>query len=86
MVEGVPSRPDTFYFGAAGGGLWRTDNAGRTWTSLFDKGPTAPIGAIAVAPSQQDIGVPATGEPMEPETSSPRSQRLPVGVTLPKAE
>jgi photosystem II stability/assembly factor-like uncharacterized protein len=51
MVEGVASRPDTFYFAAAGGGVWGSDNAGRTWTSLFDQGPTAPIGAIAVAPS-----------------------------------
>jgi photosystem II stability/assembly factor-like uncharacterized protein len=51
MVEGVASRPDTFYFAAAGGGVWRSDNAGRTWASLFDKGLTAPIGAIAVAPS-----------------------------------
>ena len=41
MVEGVPSRPDTFFFGAAGGGIWRTDDAGRTWRSVFDHGPRA---------------------------------------------
>ena len=30
MIEGVPSRPDTFYFGASGGGVWRTDDAGQS--------------------------------------------------------
>ncbi|HZK99376.1 MAG TPA: hypothetical protein VFC47_05715 [Caulobacteraceae bacterium] len=63
MVEGVPSRPDTFYFGAAGGGVWRTDNAGRTWRSLFDNGPTAPIGAIAVAPSSPETIYVGSGQP-----------------------
>ena len=51
MVEGVPSEPDTVYFGGAGGGLWRTRDAGRTWASLFDRGPASAIGALAVAPS-----------------------------------
>src|SRR5665213_2516208 len=63
MVEGAPSRPDTFFFGAAGGGVWRTDNAGRTWRSLFDKGPTAPIGAIAVAPSDPQTVYIGAGQP-----------------------
>src|SRR5579875_1604226 len=45
MVEGVPDRPDTFYFSGAGGGLWRTEDAGRTWVSLFDRGPAASVGA-----------------------------------------
>jgi photosystem II stability/assembly factor-like uncharacterized protein len=51
MVEGVPSQPDTFFFAAAGGGVWRTDDAGLTWRGLFDKGPAASVGALAVAPS-----------------------------------
>ncbi len=63
MVEGVAERPDRFYFGAAGGGVWRTDNAGRTWASLFDKGPTAPIGALAVAPSAPDTIYIGAGQP-----------------------
>ncbi len=63
MVEGVASRPDTFYFGAAGGGVWRSDNAGRTWRSLFDSGPTAPIGALAVAPSAPDTVYVGAGQP-----------------------
>ena len=63
MVEGAASRPNTFYFGAAGGGVWRTDNAGQSWASLFDQGPTAPVGAIAVAPSDPDTLYIGTGQP-----------------------
>ena len=43
------------------------------------------VADIAVAPSQQDIDVPATGADIEPDTSMPSSQRFPVGVTAPKA-
>src|SRR4051812_35100916 len=55
MIQGVPGKPETFYFGASGGGAWRTDDAGRTWTPLFDKGPSSAIGAIAIAPSNPDV-------------------------------
>lgn len=41
---------DTIYVGAASGGLWRTTNAGMTWTPLFDKEARASIGAIALDP------------------------------------
>ena len=34
-AEGIPDQPDVFYFGAAGGGVWKTDDAGRTWEPLF---------------------------------------------------
>ncbi len=63
MVDGAATRPDTFVFAAAGGGVWRSDNAGRTWVSLFDKGPTAPVGAVAMAPSNPDIIYIGTGQP-----------------------
>src|SRR5690242_11454572 len=46
---GVPDRPDTFYFGAAGGGVWKTDDAGATWRSIGDKLPAASVGAMAIA-------------------------------------
>src|SRR6185437_1799660 len=55
MIEGIPSKPNTYYFGASGGGVWKTDDAGRTWTSLFDKGGSSAIGAIAIAPSNPDV-------------------------------
>ncbi len=63
VIEGVPARPDTFYIGSAGGGVWRTDNAGRTWVSLFDHGPSSAIGAIAVAPSNPDVLYVGAGQP-----------------------
>jgi photosystem II stability/assembly factor-like uncharacterized protein len=50
-VTGVPGDPNRFYFGAVGGGVWTTPNAGRTWTPLFEKEAAASIGAIALAPS-----------------------------------
>src|ERR1700733_9589919 len=60
-VEGVPSKPDTFYFGAAGGGIWKTDDAGQTWQALFQNGPAASIGALAVAPSNPNTIYIGTG-------------------------
>ena len=46
-VTGVPSDPNIFDFGGVAGGVWRTTNAGLSWTPLFDKQPIASIGAIA---------------------------------------
>ncbi|MEO7240644.1 MAG: hypothetical protein ABIW16_04520 [Sphingomicrobium sp.] len=63
MIEGVPTKPDRFYFGAAGGGVWRTDDSGRTWKSLFDKGGSSAIGAIALAPSNPDFIYVGGGQP-----------------------
>src|SRR5947209_2190681 len=63
MIEGVPDRPDTYYFGAAGGGVWRTDDAGRTWRSIFDRGGSSAIGAIAVAPSRPGTIYVGGGQP-----------------------
>ena len=50
-VSGVVGQPDTFYFGSVGGGVWKSSNAGRTWTPIFDSTNVASIGAIGVAPS-----------------------------------
>ena len=61
-VEGVPDRPDTFYFGGAGGGVWRTDDAGETWVPLFQHESAASIGAIAIAPSNPDVLYVGTGQ------------------------
>jgi photosystem II stability/assembly factor-like uncharacterized protein len=61
-VTGVPGQPDTFYFGSVGGGVWKTDNAGRTWEPIFDNEPVASIGAIGVAPSDPNVVYVGTGE------------------------
>jgi photosystem II stability/assembly factor-like uncharacterized protein len=61
-VAGVPDRPDTFYFGAAGGGVWKTDDAGRTWQGLFQNEGSASVGALAIAPSDPRILYAGTGQ------------------------
>jgi photosystem II stability/assembly factor-like uncharacterized protein len=61
-VAGVPSQPNVFYIGAVNGGVWKSDDYGRTWDPIFDDQPTQSIGAIAVAPSDPNIVYVASGE------------------------
>jgi photosystem II stability/assembly factor-like uncharacterized protein len=63
-VAGSAKEPNTFYFGSVGGGVWKTENAGRTWFPISDEGiPIGSIGAIAVAPSDPKVVYVGTGEP-----------------------
>ena len=50
-VAGVPSQPEIFYVGTPEGGVWKTDDAGQTWKPISDSIGVAPIGSIAVSPS-----------------------------------
>ena len=59
---GIPGNPNAYLFGAVGGGVWKTENAGRTWRPIFDAEPIASIGAIAIAPSDPQIIYVGTGE------------------------
>ena len=61
-ITGVPSQPNVFYAGAVNGGVWKTDDFGRTWTPIFDDQPTGSIGAIAVAPSDPNVVYVGSGE------------------------
>lgn len=61
-VTGVPGDARRFYFGAVNGGVWRTDDAGRTWNPIFDEQRVGSIGAIAVAPSTPSVMYVGTGE------------------------
>src|SRR3982751_3651853 len=61
-VEGDPKDSKRFYFGAVNGGVWRTDDAGRTWQPIFDQVNVGSIGAIAVAPSNPKIIYVGPGE------------------------
>src|SRR4029077_1550287 len=51
-----------FYFGAVNGGVWKSIDAGRVWTPVFDSQPVASIGALAVAPSAPDVVYVGSGE------------------------
>ncbi len=62
MAMGVPSEPNTFYFGSADGGVWKTTDAGRTWHPLMQHQQAAAIGALAVAPSNPNILYAGTGQ------------------------
>jgi len=59
---GVPSQPNVFYVGQVNGGVWKSDDYGRTWNPIFDQQPTQSIGAIAVAPSDPNIIYVGSGE------------------------
>ncbi len=61
-VAGVPEHPNEFYFGAVAGGVWKTTNAGESWTPVFDSMPVASVGAIAVAPSDPNVIYVGSGE------------------------
>jgi photosystem II stability/assembly factor-like uncharacterized protein len=61
-VYGVPSNPNLFYFGATGGGVWKSENAGQTWVSISDKYFGGSIGAIAVSTWDPNIIYVGTGE------------------------
>ncbi len=51
-----------FYAGTPNGGVWKTDDAGRTWRPIFDHEPVASIGAVVVSPSDPNIIYVGTGE------------------------
>ncbi len=61
-ATGVPSQPNVFYMGQVNGGVWKSDDYGRTWNPIFDRESTQSIGAIAVAPSDPNIVYVASGE------------------------
>ncbi|MEP0212219.1 MAG: glycosyl hydrolase [Cellulophaga sp.] len=54
-VTGVPNKPNLFYFGATGGGVWKTEDGGRSWGNISDGFFGGSIGAIEVAQSDPNI-------------------------------
>jgi photosystem II stability/assembly factor-like uncharacterized protein len=62
-VAGSAGRPLEYYFGATGGGLWKTTDGGQTWRAVSDKFFTSSsVGAVAVADSNPDVVYVGMGE------------------------
>jgi len=62
---GVPGTRHEFLIGVNDGGVWRTTDAGRTWTPTFDDQPTGSVGAIAIAPSDPRVIYVGCGEGLQ---------------------
>jgi photosystem II stability/assembly factor-like uncharacterized protein len=61
-VTGVASNPQLYYMGSTGGGIWKTSDAGHSWTNISDgQLPVGSMGAIEVAPSDPNIIYAGTG-------------------------
>lgn len=54
-VTGVPGKPNLFYMGATGGGVWKTEDGGQTWANISDGYFGGSIGAVEVAQSDPNV-------------------------------
>lgn len=61
-VTGLLNNDLVYYMGSVDGGIWKTADAGQTWTPLFQHEPVSSIGAIAVDSSDPNIIYVGTGE------------------------
>ncbi len=62
-VAGHPSQPSTWYFGATGGGVWKSTDAGNAWINVSDGYfHMSSVGALAVAPSDAQVLYAGMGE------------------------
>lgn len=61
-VAGSYKNKNTFYFGATGGGVWKTTDGGSNWKNISDKYFGGSIGAVAVAPANENIIYVGEGE------------------------
>src|SRR5579875_815604 len=64
-AAGVPQQPNVFYMGVNNGGVWKTNDYGRTWHPIFDNESTGSIGTIAIAPSDPNIIYVGSGEGLQ---------------------
>ncbi len=70
-VEGIPSPSKTFYVAAAGGGIWKTTNAGTTFKPIFENQRCMSMGDMAIAPSDTNTIYVGTGEQNSRNSISP---------------
>ena len=61
-VCGVPNQPNVYYIGTPGGGIWKSEDAGRVWKPIFDQQHVASVGAIVVSPSSPNVIYAGSGE------------------------
>jgi photosystem II stability/assembly factor-like uncharacterized protein len=61
-AAGIPGDPTTYYFGATGGGVWKSTDGAMSWFSVFDKEGSGSIGSLAVANSERNTIYVGTGE------------------------
>ncbi len=61
-IDALHKDPNTIYLGAASGGVWKTENAGNSWTPIFDEQPIQNIGSLAICQSNPSIVWVGTGE------------------------
>jgi photosystem II stability/assembly factor-like uncharacterized protein len=61
-AAGIPGDPTTYYFGATGGGVWKSTDGAMTWSPVFDHEGTGSIGSLAIAPSDRNTIYVGTGE------------------------
>src|ERR1019366_7121950 len=62
-VAGVATQPSTYYFGATGGGIWKTTDSGATWVSVSDgQLKSGSVGALAVSESDPNVVYAGMGE------------------------
>jgi hypothetical protein len=54
-VTGVPNKPNLYYFGSAGGGVWKTENGGEQWKNISDGYFGGSIGSVTVSKSDPNV-------------------------------
>ncbi len=62
VIEVDPTNPDVIYIGAPSGGLWKTTDAGNSWTPMTDHLPTVSVSGVAVNPENPDVVLIMTGD------------------------
>ncbi len=62
---GVNNQPNIFYIGINDGGVWKSDDYGRTWIPVFDSETTGSIGDVAVAQSNPEVIYAGSGEGLQ---------------------
>lgn len=61
-VTGVPGKANLFYMGSTGGGVWKTSDAGNTWSNISDGFFGGSVGSVAVSDSDHNVIYVGMGE------------------------